>query len=149
MVKIIAHRGNLNGPLPENENQPHQLIATLSGGFDLEIDVWVVSGQVFFGHDEPKFEVPKDLIRDIQEESWYHCKNLEALEMFDKEFPTAKYFWHENDAYTLTSNGYIWTYPGQEVTEKSIIVDLGPVDISKYPVKPYGICTDYPNTARQ
>ena len=49
-------------------------------------------------------------------------------------------FWHENDAYTLTSHGYIWTYPHQKVCEKSVIVAKN----SKYLKfqSCYGVCSD-------
>jgi len=31
-------------------------------------------------------------------------------------------FWHQEDDVTLTSKGYIWTYPGKDLTENSIVV---------------------------
>ena len=30
-------------------------------------------------------------------------------------------FWHEQDERTLTSRGYIWTYPYKQVTNMSVI----------------------------
>ena len=35
------------------------------------------------------------------------------------------YFWHENDRFTITSKGYLWTYPGNKYSENSVIVNLG------------------------
>ena len=51
-------------------------------------------------------------------------------------------FWHQEDDVTLTSNGYIWTYPGKQLTTKSICVlpELKKQNHSAC----YGICTDYP-----
>ena len=141
MIKI-SHRGNQHGP-SESENQPTQLVATLSGGYDVEVDVWVQDGNIFLGHDNPQHFVDEQFIRDISESAWYHCKNLEALEYFNKKLPDLRYFWHQNDDYTLTSNGYIWTYPGQKVTDRSIVVCLDRPDLSTFDVMPYGICTDY------
>ena len=141
MIKI-AHRGNQNGPA-ENENEPHQLVSTLSGGFDVEVDVWKIDNDFFLGHDEPQYPVDEQFLKDIGDNAWYHCKNIEALEYFNKNLSDLRYFWHQEDAYTLTSNGYIWTYPGQTVTEKSILVHLDIPDLSKFEVMPYAICSDF------
>ena len=51
-------------------------------------------------------------------------------------------FWHQNDDYTLTSQGLIWTYPKKLLYLNSICVlpELGyKGDINKC----YGICSDY------
>jgi hypothetical protein len=141
MIKI-AHRGNQNGPV-ENENEPTQLVATLSGGFDVEVDVWLTPEGLFLGHDGPQYLVDDQFLKDIGDSAWYHCKNIEALEHFNKNLPDLRYFWHQKDDYTLTSNGYIWTYPGQKVTERSILVHLDKPDLSTFDVMPYAICSDY------
>ena len=31
-------------------------------------------------------------------------------------------FWHQEDDVTLTSKGYLWTYPNKQLTPKSIAV---------------------------
>jgi len=51
------------------------------------------------------------------------------------------YFWHQTDDFTLTSRGYIWTYPKKEYFEKSVIVNLDE-SVPKN-LKVYGICSDY------
>ncbi len=145
MTRIISHRGNLDGPNPGGENAPFQLVATISAGFDVEVDIWVEDDKFFLGHDNPLHEVDSSYIRDISKYAWFHCKNLGALDRFTRELPEYRYFWHQADDYTITSNGYIWTYPGNPATENSIIVDLEMSDIEKYGSVPYGICTDYPN----
>jgi len=64
------------------------------------------------------------------------------LEYFVNLKEDFKYFWHEEDSYTLTSNGLIWTYPGKPVTDRSIIVlkDQEPLpDLDTV----FGICSDY------
>ena len=33
------------------------------------------------------------------------------MKKIDKTF---NYFWHQNDKFTLTSKGYIWTFPGNK-----------------------------------
>ena len=53
-------------------------------------------------------------------------------------------FWHQDDDVTLTSKGYIWTYTGKQLTDKSIAV-LPELD-SEFIIsskKIVGICSDY------
>ena len=50
------------------------------------------------------------------------------------------YFWHQEDDITLTSQGYIWAYPGKQPIKNSIAVlpeiYKDKVDVCK------GICSD-------
>lgn len=140
MIKI-AHRGNTSGP-SESENNPVHLVSAISKGFDVEVDIWMNNSGIFLGHDTPTYKVDESFLEDIIEEAWFHCKNIEALGYFVNNMPDAKYFWHQNDDHTLTSNGYIWTYPGKTVTNKSIIVVKEPVDINLFSGA-YGVCTSY------
>lgn len=140
MIKI-AHRGNTKGP-SENENNPVNLIVAISLGFDIEVDVWMDMDGVYLGHDKPQYTVDETFLEDIKDHAWFHCKNIEALGYFVNNMPDAKYFWHQEDDHTLTSNGYIWTYPGKTVTNKSIVVLTEPADLSLYK-DAYGVCTDY------
>jgi len=140
MLKI-AHRGNLNGKT-EFENSPTYLMNAINLGYNVEIDIWYVGGKYYLGHDHPEYNVNKNFITKILDVSWFHCKNIDAL----YEFSTIKksqYFWHQEDDFTLTSSGQIWTYPGKNITTNSIIVDLDIPDISRYTIIPYGICSDY------
>jgi hypothetical protein len=57
--------------------------------------------------------------------------------------PELKFFWHQSDDFTLTSNGYLWTYPGKPTGPNSIKVDLN-LDNHELMYDPAGICTDYP-----
>jgi hypothetical protein len=141
----IAHRGNTVGPQQDRtlENEPHLLVGAIARGYDVEVDVWYVDGQVFLGHDEPTHLVDKGFLQDIGDNAWFHCKNLEALDMFVRDLTHLRYFWHELDKHTLTSNGFIWTYPGNQITDKSILVYFGKPDLSAFSVLPYAICSDY------
>lgn len=140
MIKI-AHRGNTKGP-SENENNPINLIVAISLGFDIEVDIWMSIDGIYLGHDSPQYAIDETFLEDIKEHAWFHCKNIEALGYFVNNMPDAKYFWHQEDDHTLTSNGYIWTYPGKTVTNKSIVVLTEPADLSIYK-DAYGVCTDY------
>lgn len=141
MIKI-SHRGNVSGSKPELENYPDYLEYAIHLGFDIECDIRVLDDQVYLGHDHGQYKISHDFINKIKNNTWFHCKNIEALYMFTQNYYNEKYFWHQNDDYTLTSNGYIWTYPDKITTNKSIIVDLNLTN--KYE-NVYGICTDYPS----
>jgi len=134
---IISHRGNLNGPNPELENSVEYIKAAFKEGYDVEIDVWMIEGKLFLGHDEPTYPVEPDFLKSSY--LWCHAKNLEALEyMLANDIHC---FWHQEDNYTLTSDGYIWAYPGQPGNNITIaVMPAKHSDVSKY----YGVCTDYP-----
>ena len=70
--------------------------------------------------------------------------DLEALENLIK-FKFLNVFWHENDDFTLTSKGYIWTYPGKSLTKNSIAVMP---EIKKFQnlESCFGICSDFIST---
>lgn len=140
MIKI-AHRGNTSGP-SSAENEPVHIVVAISQGFDVEVDIWMNNDGIFLGHDWPQHQVDETYLEDIQPHAWFHCKNIEALGYFAHNMPDAKYFWHQEDDYTLTSNGYIWTYPGKTATSKSIVVLKEQADLSKYEGV-YAVCSDY------
>ena len=43
--KIISHRGNLNGGVPNKENNPKYVLSSIEKGFETEIDVWFLNNQ--------------------------------------------------------------------------------------------------------
>ena len=119
-MKYIAHRGLFNGPDVNLENRPQQIEMALSRGYDCEVDLWRIKNEWFLGHDIPDYPVDEEFLK--QSGLWLHCKNLDALlEMSDRS-ENYEYFWHQNDDFTLTSNNWIWTYPGKELTRNSIAV---------------------------
>ena len=108
----IAHRGNLFGPDPERENSPALVLEALEQGYLVEVDCWLSEGQLFLGHDEPRYPVNLEMLRDHR--VIVHAKDgktlLHLLGDGDVEV-----FWHDRDDYTLTSKGLVWCYPGKEV----------------------------------
>ncbi len=141
-MKIISHRGNINGKKVDLENSFDYLKNAISWGFDVEVDLWVIDNKIYFGHDNPQYLINQKQFKKIKKHSWFHCKNLEAI-LYCINKKNIKYFWHQSDDFTLTSNGYIWTYPGKEITSKSIIVTFDDLKFN-HEIKPYGICTDRP-----
>ena len=142
-MKLIAHRGLVNGPNKNLENQPYQIRTVLNNGHDCEIDVWTFDGRLYLGHDGPQYSITEEFIEHPG--LWIHAKNLEALS-YCRSKTNLNYFWHENDAYTLTSKGYIWAYPGKPLTDHSIMVLPEWEDATLSNVKDancYGVCTDF------
>ena len=141
MIKI-AHRGIFRGENKDGENNPVDVISAIANGYDVEVDVWMNPEGMFLGHDEPFYQIDEEFINSIKDKAWFHCKNIEALGYFSNNIPDARFFWHQKDDHTLTSNGYIWTYPGKTLTNKSIIVLTEPQDLSIFEGV-YGVCTKY------
>ena len=139
-MKLISHRGNVNTIKENLENRPSYIQEALSLGYDVEIDVRLVEGELLLGHDFPVYKVDLDFLKN--DKLWCHAKNLGALKLMLKE--RVQCFWHQEDDYTITSTGKIWTYPGKSVTENSIIVlkeNFSNFDVES--VKNcYGICAD-------
>jgi hypothetical protein len=142
-MKIIAHRGLLKGPNKNLENQPHQIQTVLDRGYDCEIDLWVFDDRLYLGHDGPQFNITEQFLK--QPGLWIHCKNLSALAYCQNDIKL-NYFWHENDAYTLTSKGFIWAYPGKPLNEFSVMVLPEWEDATLQNAKEaecYAVCTDF------
>lgn len=138
MKIIIAHRGNINGRIEQRENDPLYIQEALSLGYDAEIDVWFVYGQLYSGHDNPQYKIEKFFI--FNSNLWVHCKNIEAMEFMSGKGLNA--FAHDDDI-IITPNGYLWTAPGFPITSRSIAVM--PELASDWNISlACGVCTDFP-----
>jgi len=141
-MKYIAHRGLINGPDKRLENLPSQITSSLEKGYDCEVDLWYFGDQLYLGHDGPQYNITKEFIQ--QPGLWIHAKHLESLEYLTGT--DLNYFWHQEDDYTLTSKGYIWTYPGMQLSTKGIMVMPETADNtlqSAVEADCYAICSDY------
>ncbi|MAG28470.1 hypothetical protein CMI47_23325 [Candidatus Pacearchaeota archaeon] len=139
-MRLIAHRGNINGSHAQLENDPSYIIAALQKGYDVEVDVWYKNTQWFLGHDKPLFPVSIEFLKT--EGLWCHAKNLQALE--NMLYTNINCFWHQHDYYTLTSSGIIWTYPTRPICKQSIIVCHTLEETVKMSTQNiWGICSDY------
>ena len=136
-MRLISHRGNINGKNKERENEPLYIIEATEKGYDVEIDVWWKEDGFYLGHDEPYYKVDISFLQNGK--FWCHAKNIDALtHMIDSE--RIHCFFHQEDDVTLTSEGYLWTYPGKQLTSNSIAVL--PPDKGKLPDTIAGICSD-------
>ena len=103
----------------------------------------LISIKFWLGHDIPQYKVSEGFLEHPS--LWCHAKNIDALYVMNTNYHI-HCFWHQEDDVTLTSRGYLWTYPGKQLTEKSICVlpefedRKGKVILSKNIA---GICSDY------
>ncbi len=136
-MRLIAHRGNFDGPNPDKENEPVYIMQALAMGYDVEIDVWYLNGTYYLGHDTPQYAVDKQFL--MNPKFWCHAKNINALYVMESE--DIHCFMHDVDSAVFTSLAYIWTYPGQPLTPNSICVL--PETNDDFPRNVAGICSDY------
>ena len=140
-MKLISHRGNIFGPLPQFENGPNYIVDAIKQGLDVEIDVWYIDGKYWLGHDNPQYEIEQSFLEN--EKLWCHAKNIEGLHKMLQNKKT-HCFWHQEDDFTLTSKQKIWTYPNKRVLERSVIV-CQTLESTKKMLKEnvFGVCSDY------
>jgi hypothetical protein len=137
----ISHRGNIDGKNAQLENKPSYIDNAISLGYDVEIDIWMIDGFLFLGHDAPQYGITQNWLSDRSDNLWLHCKNIEAMGWFVSiPINGFNYFWHEEDTMTLTSLGQMWVYPGKQPVKGSIAVmpEIYNDDVSQC----LGICSD-------
>ena len=140
---LISHRGNIAGPHPDKENDPDYIKEALKAGYDCEVDVWYENNHFTLGHDYGVYRVDQSFL--INSHLWCHAKNVEAL----REMMRIKMihcFWHQEDDVTLTSQNFIWCYPGKEFPSPNsiaLMISKHP-KFSNVPITGYaGVCSDY------
>ena len=138
-MKIISHRGNIRGPIPEKENRPSYIDCAIGNGYDVEIDVRFIAGQLWLGHDGPQYKVEHSWLQPRKEYLWIHCKDLAAA----KECCEYQSFCHTSDPYTYTTTGKVWLHD-LSLKVNDAIIPLIEDPIIYLAQKPYAICTDYP-----
>ena len=155
-MKLIAHRGLLHGPDSHRENHPQQIELALSQGFDVEIDLWHQQGVYWLGHDQPQYPTTIGFISDSR--LWIHAKNHEAaFEMLalTRNGHKFNFFWHENDARTLTSMGFWWTFPNQTLGPQSVAVmpewHVDPLLLCQWAQQKncFAVCSDFVGQIKQ
>ena len=114
-MKLIAHKGNTDGPNPETENHPEQVEKCIEAGYDVEIDLWYdQDGKLWLGHQKPQYEVTwwwlagkSDSIFGYTVKTFQLFMNLLLIQV------DIIISWHQGDDYALTSKHIIWAYPGK------------------------------------
>ena len=146
-MKLISHRGNINGPNQSRENSPNYIIEALDAGYDVEIDIWYKDNSIWLGHDEPTYPIDIFWLFERKSKLWIHCKNVEAVVFLQECKCKFNYFWHQEDTLTLTSQGFIWVYPGKQPISRSIAVmpELNQESI----LDCTGVCSDFINNYKK
>lgn len=149
-MRIIAHRGLLEGPDESLQNDPSQVLKALNSGFEAEIDVWFEKGKWYLGHDTMDHEIPPAFL--AYPGLWIHCKNIPAFYNLKRLANKINFFYHESDKIVLTSNGDAWTYFGlPETMDPQAICVMPEVTYSWEEInlmvksgKWAGMCSDWP-----
>lgn len=137
-MKIISHRGNINGVYKKKENKVDQIEKALTK-FDCEIDIWFWKKNIYLGHDKPESKIDIKFLFKHTNKLWIHAKNKEIIKVISKT--NLNWFWHENDKMTLTSKNVIWAYPNNYFYNGITVIEN--IEI-KFPRYIMGICTDNP-----
>jgi len=177
MLVIISHRGNQFGPalFLQDENTWNSIQNAVKFGFHVEIDLWHVHENEIKENKENKENKEKEFkcgheshwwsiltfeqIHQYRHQLWIHTKSIPMLSQLiqynqkcigqDKD-QQWHYFFHQQDDVTLTSDGWMWTFPRPHLyldPDHSIAVlpEYHPQTLIKCKQNEVkGICTDYP-----
>ena len=136
---LISHRGNINGPNINLENDPDYVNKTIKQGFDCEIDVRIIDNEIYLGHDKPQHLIDIGWLYARRNNLWIHCKDLQTFSRFNTHYNKFNYFFHDSDLGVLTSHSYIWSINN---VDNGILVmpELFDNKLNKYTL---GVCRDY------
>lgn len=147
---VISHRGRLSGSIDDTDNTIGSVNLALGKGFDVEVDIWGdIDGTLALGHDRPEEPVSIEYLSNSK--LWVHAKNQSALGiLYGSE---VNYFFHQDDAFTVTSKGYPWGHLDTDQTINNAIYcaftyeEL--ITLKGKVSTPLGICTDIPQFATE
>jgi len=148
---LISHRGNLSGPDPTKENSPSYILAAIAANYDVEIDLRMLDGKLYLGHDRADYQVVFDWLLSLRDKLWIHCKNYEAIK-FMSECQIFRWFCHQNDMAGIVMDGYfsgyLWYSDLSSLPHpKCIIPLLSREQVDAYPKEFLaacgGVCSDY------
>lgn len=145
-MKLISHRGNIQGPLPHLENSMPYIQGAIDLGHDVEIDVRLIKNKLFLGHDKADYEVSLKWLVDRKNNLWVHTKNFAALDYLISH--DLRIFYHQKEDHTIINNcNLIWSHNLSEASEKSIIPLISLDDIDQFDFLKleniFDICSDY------
>jgi hypothetical protein len=149
-MKLISHRGNINGIVPEKENRPSYIDCAIQLGYDVEVDIRYIDNKFCLGHDTPDYIVSTKWIELRKDSIWFHCKDSNAAYQLSL-MKDIKYFCHSADPFVAVSNNCIWVHDLSMITPNSVIplLDLDSIEsYTKYELV-YAICTDYPSKIKK
>lgn len=128
-MKLISHRGNLNGRIVEKENTIESILSAIDLGFDVEIDIWRENYGLYLGHDNPQYNISIDWLIKNANYLWIHCKNDKAL-FYLNQFDELNIFFHRDDEFTISSKKQILINPSYSTFLRNGILMMP--ELSKY-----------------
>lgn len=140
---LISHRGNIDGCDESKENSPSYIDDAIKLGFDVEVDVWNLYGDLYLGHDSPQYKIELEWLINRKNNLWIHTKNYKSMcSIVDTEL---RFFFHEKESHTIIYNTKLfWSHNLNEAGIKSIIPLLSKNDIENFDGKKvFGICSDF------
>ena len=147
---FISHRGNIDEVYPDRENSPNYIDEAIGQGYDVEMDVRLIAGKFYLGHDGPEYEVQLQWLLDRRAHLWVHTKNFAALSALITE--PLRTFYHQKENHTIINHcNLIWSHELSEANEKSIIPLISQEDIARQPMPQhvYGVCSDFVELLRK
>ena len=115
-MKLISHRGNIDGAVPQQENIPNKIIE-VSKNFRVEVDVWMIDGQLYLGHDKKNEAVNINFLKKFN--CLVHCKNIEGFEFMSKE-KKVESFYQSDELIIITSFGNYLYHSSAALNKNSI-----------------------------
>lgn len=140
-MKIVSHRGNINGPNKLLENSPNQIDVALSMNFYVEVDLRIKNNSFWLGHDKPEYLVDESWLLKRKDYLLVHCKDLDTLNYLSEKTSDLNWFYHTYEDVVLTSKGWPWCYPGVYLSNGITVIQDNSTSLLK---KVKGVCTDYP-----
>ena len=141
---LISHRGNIKGPVEDEENKPPYIDAAIKEGYIVEIDLFAKGSDLWLGHDNPQYSVGLEWLKERNKSLLVHCKNLDVLTLMGGTNIPA--FFHKTEDYALLTNGLIWAHTLTPVNDNCIIPLLTEEELLGFDPTTQavaGICSDY------
>lgn len=141
---VISHRGNINGPNHETENNPNHINKLLDVGQQVEIDVRYYNNKWYLGHEVIEYNVDLDFLS--KPGLWIHAKDLQTAYVIQNI--GVHYFSHNEDPFAITSKKYLWVHPKIDLAKchnfcLDKVVAVLPINTELSILKRcYGICVD-------
>jgi len=139
----IAHRGNYKGRNAERENTVSYIEEAIAAGYDVEVDVRLVDGKWYLGHDKPQEEVSLSFLERAS--IWAHAKNLEGyVTLWNNKL--VQTFWHDRDEFVFTSKGIKWARSGVVTHDGIMVMPDSNTELCEQirsgALAPLGVCSD-------